>query len=94
MIRVHFDFDVVRVLNGLSFVECSSCLLPDLSSSLLQAVVALFIRPPCAKTCSNDGRPRSPFEQQDGKDDTETQAEGGFYQEVGEASVPLCIILH
>lgn len=72
-----------------SFHICSSCLLPDLSSGLLQAVVALFVRPSRAETSSDDGRPRSPLEQQDGKDDTETQAEGGFYQEVGEASVPL-----
>lgn len=76
-----------------SFSGCNSCLPPDLPSRLLQARVALLVRPPRAKAQSNDGRPRSPLEQQDGENDTETEAEGGFYHEVGEAPVPLCITL-
>lgn len=66
-----------------------SCLLPDLACGLLQAVVALLVRPAGAEARTHDGRPRPALEQQDREDDAEAEAEGGLDQEVGEAAVPL-----
>lgn len=74
----------------LAFLAPSSCgMLPDVPSGLLQTEVALLISAPRAEAQAHDGRPRSPLEQQDGEDDAKAEAQGGFYQEVGEAAVPL-----
>lgn len=67
----------------------SSCLLPDLPSGLLEAVVALFVGAPRAEAKADDGWPRPPLEKKDREDDAEAEAQGGFYQEVGKASIPL-----
>lgn len=42
-----------------------SCLLPDLARGLLQAVVALLVRPAGAEASAHDGRPRPALEQED-----------------------------
>lgn len=42
-----------------------SCLLPDLARGLLQAVVALLVRPAGAEAGAHDGGPRPALEQED-----------------------------
>lgn len=66
-----------------------SCLLPDVPGRLLEARVALLVCAPSAESEAHDGWPRPPLEQQDGEDDAKAESQGGLYQEVGEASVPL-----
>lgn len=64
-------------------------MLSDVPSSLLQAVIALFMRASCTKAQSNKCRPRPPLEEENGEDNAKAQAESRFYQEVGEAVIPL-----
>lgn len=83
--RYRFSF-AFNALPGLHY----SCLLPDVPRRLLKARVALFVCAPTAESEAYDGWPRPALKQQHGKDDAEAKAEGRFYQEVGEAAVPLC----
>ncbi len=64
-------------------------LLPDLLGRLLQARVALLVRPPRAEPDADKSRPRPALEEEDGKDDAEAETEGRLDEEVGEADVPL-----
>lgn len=65
------------------------CLLPQIPSGLLEVEVALLVCPSGTKAGTDEGRPRSALEQQDGEDDAEAEAEGGFDDEVRQAAIPL-----
>lgn len=56
---------------------------------MLQAEVALLVRSAGTESDADEGGPRSPLEQEDGEDDTESETEGRLDEEVGEAAVPL-----
>lgn len=64
-------------------------MLSNVPSCLLQAVIALFMCTSGTKAQSNKRGPRPPFEEENGEDNTKAQAERRFYQEVGEAVIPL-----
>lgn len=61
----------------------------DVPRRLLQAVVALLVRPPGAESDTDKCGPRPPLEEQDREDDAEAEAEGGLDDQVGQAAVPL-----
>lgn len=67
----------------------TSCLLLNLPRRLLQARVALLVRPPRAEPGAHKCRPRPPLEQEHREDDAEAEAEGGLDDGVGQAKVPL-----
>ena len=64
-------------------------LLLELSSGLLQAVVAFLIGAAGTETDADQGRPGTALEEQNGEDDTEAEAEGRLDDQVGQAAVPL-----
>ena len=66
-----------------------SRLLLQVLGGLLQAPVALLVRPASTETGAEEGGPCPPLEEENGEDDAETETEGGFYDEVREAAVPL-----
>ena len=68
-----------------------SCLLVQVLGGLLQAPVALLVGAAGTEAGAEEGGPGPPLEEEDGEDDAEAEAEGGFYDEVREAAVPLRI---
>ena len=54
----------------------------QVSSRLLEVVVALLVGPTSTKTNTDERGPSSSLEQEDGEDDTESEAEGRLDEEV------------
>lgn len=61
----------------------------QVSSGLLQVEVALLVGSSGTKASAEVRGPSSSLKQKDGKDDAESETEGGLDEEVGKAAIPL-----
>lgn len=64
-------------------------MLLQVARRLSQVDVALLVCAASTEASTDESRPSSATEKNDGEDDTETEADGGLNQEVGKASIPL-----
>lgn len=80
---IHFSFSSTNLCRLLLQVSCS----------LLEAEVALLVGTAGTETNTDERGPCSSLEQKDGKDNTETEAEGRLDEEVREAAIPLAVVL-